>query len=518
MNARYPDATAAEISREEVCIICREEMRPWPAQNQRQDGAVPAGQVDQNVATSRIDERSRPKKLPCGHILHFGCLRSWLERQQICPTCRRPVMVTDGAVQPTGNAAAVNAAPGQANDAGRLQRPHEAARNPAGPAPAAQGANGQNRGRVVNFGPFRIGFGMGQEDVFQNLAQQLHNGQAGQLQQPNTDGQGDNARRQQIGLGMGFGRVQRPEAQQGIGDGPLSDQSPYQSEIQHLEQQINDEIATLRASADQLRLVQTLQGELIRLRQVQADPGRAVAGSFNPTPWAGPEFRPNLVPGQAHVGTPQQSAMGSGHPGLPPNMTLPPGWSILPLTRVDAAVVGQQAAPMASVRSLPTMRTPSASTSPNAPTPSSSTVNGRRDQASASNQQASDTTPFQGSQSTKIGIEESREPLSTTKTSNDPSSKIPAVQSATGPAPVHESRPDSVAHAHHEEPAISTTSIPSWGSTPSQAGVDQAIKENGSTGPANVLTNQNQPSSTESHQSKGKAKAASVEDFLDDAR
>ena len=27
-----------------------------------------------------------PKKLPCGHIFHFQCLRSWLERQQSCPT------------------------------------------------------------------------------------------------------------------------------------------------------------------------------------------------------------------------------------------------------------------------------------------------------------------------------------------------------------------------------------------------------------------------------------------------
>jgi HRD ubiquitin ligase complex, ER membrane component len=29
MNERYPDATAEDISREDVCIICREEMIPW---------------------------------------------------------------------------------------------------------------------------------------------------------------------------------------------------------------------------------------------------------------------------------------------------------------------------------------------------------------------------------------------------------------------------------------------------------------------------------------------------------
>src|SRR5699024_11382052 len=85
MNERYPDATTEEVAREDVCIICREEMAPWqpPA-----DQAVPG----RPAGTPRIPERLRPKKLPCGHILHFACLRSWLERQQNCPTCRRPVI------------------------------------------------------------------------------------------------------------------------------------------------------------------------------------------------------------------------------------------------------------------------------------------------------------------------------------------------------------------------------------------------------------------------------------------
>lgn len=61
MNERYPDATQEEISRSDrICIICREEMRD-------------------------------AKKLPCGHLFHFRCLRSWLERQQACPTCRRSI-------------------------------------------------------------------------------------------------------------------------------------------------------------------------------------------------------------------------------------------------------------------------------------------------------------------------------------------------------------------------------------------------------------------------------------------
>eukprot|EP00276_Gloeochaete_wittrockiana_P002886 CAMPEP_0184675336 /NCGR_PEP_ID=MMETSP0308-20130426/87735_1 /TAXON_ID=38269 /ORGANISM="Gloeochaete witrockiana, Strain SAG 46.84" /LENGTH=554 /DNA_ID=CAMNT_0027123033 /DNA_START=159 /DNA_END=1823 /DNA_ORIENTATION=- len=61
MNERFPDATPEELDRSDrICIICREEM---------------------TVA----------KRLPCSHLFHLHCLRSWLERQQSCPTCRTPV-------------------------------------------------------------------------------------------------------------------------------------------------------------------------------------------------------------------------------------------------------------------------------------------------------------------------------------------------------------------------------------------------------------------------------------------
>ncbi|KAJ7557314.1 hypothetical protein O6H91_05G121400 [Diphasiastrum complanatum] len=66
MNERFPDASAEELGRSDAtCIICREEMLA-------------------------------AKKLPCGHLFHVHCLRSWLERQQTCPTCRSPVLATEG--------------------------------------------------------------------------------------------------------------------------------------------------------------------------------------------------------------------------------------------------------------------------------------------------------------------------------------------------------------------------------------------------------------------------------------
>ncbi|CAN1353809.1 ERAD-associated E3 ubiquitin-protein ligase HRD1A [Linum perenne] len=62
MNDRFPDATPEELDvSDATCIICREEM-------------------------------TTAKKLVCGHLFHVHCLRSWLERQHTCPTCRAPVV------------------------------------------------------------------------------------------------------------------------------------------------------------------------------------------------------------------------------------------------------------------------------------------------------------------------------------------------------------------------------------------------------------------------------------------
>lgn len=64
MNTVYPDATAEELRQgDNVCIICREEMHGVGA-----------------------------KKLPCNHIFHASCLRSWFQRQQTCPTCRLDIL------------------------------------------------------------------------------------------------------------------------------------------------------------------------------------------------------------------------------------------------------------------------------------------------------------------------------------------------------------------------------------------------------------------------------------------
>lgn len=71
MNTVFPTVTSADLeSADTVCIICREEMVAGP------DGGA--------------------KKLPCSHLFHAACLRSWFQRQQTCPTCRMDILRAGG--------------------------------------------------------------------------------------------------------------------------------------------------------------------------------------------------------------------------------------------------------------------------------------------------------------------------------------------------------------------------------------------------------------------------------------
>lgn len=90
MDRRYPDATEAELVEmsDRTCIICREEMhsRAAPAPAAAAADHAANGAPQQPPQSPADGPNMTPKKLPCGHIFHFQCLRSWLERQQSCPT------------------------------------------------------------------------------------------------------------------------------------------------------------------------------------------------------------------------------------------------------------------------------------------------------------------------------------------------------------------------------------------------------------------------------------------------
>ena len=322
MNERYPDATAEEISREDVCIICREEMHPW-----RQPGAA-------NGQTPRIvSERLRPKKLPCGHLLHFACLRSWLERQQNCPTCRRPVAPAGGNHQ--GNAQA-GAAPNGRGHAGVPGQQPNLALNQADGAHAEGPGEARPRAWFLNLGPVRIGFGAGRGDIVQNLVQQMQ-----QDGQPGHGGPAPNPNPapveapQPLGFSFGFGR--RPAQTQ-------FNHQDVQLQLLQLEQQILQEINGLMATAEQLNVVRLLQGELARLRAGHANQNQAQATTttntnahvptttLSPTPTLFTSHTPG--PTQHRFSSHSQPMLQAGDARLPEGLTLPPGWTIVPLQRV----------------------------------------------------------------------------------------------------------------------------------------------------------------------------------------
>lgn len=86
INAQYSDATTEQVVQAKECAICWEIMWIW-----RRDHAVGAPTDGRYTRAACRKQASRPKRLPCGHVFHFGCLQRWFERQPVCPLCRSPV-------------------------------------------------------------------------------------------------------------------------------------------------------------------------------------------------------------------------------------------------------------------------------------------------------------------------------------------------------------------------------------------------------------------------------------------
>ncbi|KAF2685956.1 hypothetical protein K458DRAFT_430632 [Lentithecium fluviatile CBS 122367] len=378
MNVRYPDATAEELERENTCIVCREEMRPW--QQPGADGARPG---------RRVDERQRAKKLPCGHILHFGCLRSWLERQQVCPTCRRPVLTQASA--PTNPQNPAN--PGQQNPPNPQQLAAGAFRGNFGnvqpPAPgqaaqapqqAAQGGQ-QNRPvgnlRVFNFGPIRIALGnMRLPPPNQQGNANNNNNVIANLQQQLAQNQNRNQHQiQQLLPGHG----QLPAINLPVPAIPgAAPQHPadIQSDILRIQHNIIESLRQLNAQQDQLTYIHALLADLNRLQQAS---GAAAAGQELPP--IAPLNSQHVI----HPITPQAyfangPVLRQGDAGLPEGVVLPEGWTLRPMAlaprpgnAASQPSAGISTSTVASASSLPraepSTAQPSTSTGPHA-TPS----------------------------------------------------------------------------------------------------------------------------------------------------
>ncbi|KAL2037341.1 hypothetical protein N7G274_009826 [Stereocaulon virgatum] len=493
MNARYPDATAEEVTREDVCIICREDMRPWQQSNAPEPhrpenvGAAPA-------ATPVVDERLRPKKLPCGHILHFACLRSWLERQQNCPTCRRPVLVTGRTAR--------NQEQHPANQNGRAQ---PQANQPQVPLPLQgnlpQPVVAQN---VFNLGPLRIAFG----------ARQIH----GHPPQANNDHPPHNQQgqlplaAQMPHVANAFG-IQRQAP--GVQTRTFANFTPtnLQSHIHQLEQQLTREINGLRVQQSQLQLVRALQGELTRLRIAHMNPDT----NLNVAPTNQSRYTDTLpqafYPGNSFSPISQQQSLGTGHPSLPAGITLPPGWTVLPLQRLDderstnrtqTGITGSSDPQAQSLDSNSV--SPSASTKP----PSMAQLH----------HSYTTEVPIPESSSSKSGVtpERSEAGNGTSKSASgfrgDPSTNILIPNSGLNDGTKAESYEQHVDGAADSSIAVIPPQIPQWGSSTDIASANRSQEPKTPEGIDE--SGRAVESMAESTQSKGKGKASTVEDFTED--
>ncbi|KAL8722926.1 MAG: hypothetical protein Q9225_000696 [Loekoesia sp. 1 TL-2023] len=269
MNARYPDATAEEILREDVCIICRENMTAWP------DSTTHQGMEATHPDNQPLDERQRAKRLPCGHLLHFACLRSWLERQQICPTCRTPV-IRNAPEPPNPNQAAGPAVQGE----------------PRAINPPAGGPH------TYTFGPFRLVFG---------------------ARPVNQDGQLNP---------LAAGDARNPTEAILTRNSPTLSSVGVQAQLNQIEQHIAREISTLNHMSDQLQLLRALQSELARLRISQGVPGNLAPGSNY-------QYRQmSYPPPQQILQAYRQVPLGQGTQDFPAGLTIPENWTLHALHRI----------------------------------------------------------------------------------------------------------------------------------------------------------------------------------------
>ena len=356
MNTRYPDATQEDLSRDNICIVCREEMRPWT-----QPG------VDGVQSGRRMDERQRPKKLPCGHILHFSCLRSWLERQQMCPTCRRPVLgETAQPTQPDGpaNPAPQNQqnpqnAPFQGGLRGFL--PGDAQQAPANQAqPDAPGPQGgqQNRPagnmRVFNFGPFRIALGnlrlpaeqAGNHNNMRNAIDQFRQ-QAMAGQPPQNLAQPQQAQNYTQSLSSSTATI-LPADQ--MASSLAQQPTDIRYDILRIQQHIVHQLRQLNVQNEQLEVTSRLLVELNRLNALSTT-GHQSAPVAPSEPQSGSSFTPEAYFARSQV-------LRQGDAGVPEGLTLPEGWTLRPMGLVAQTAQENVPVPSQHPQSMPATAVP----------------------------------------------------------------------------------------------------------------------------------------------------------------
>jgi len=336
---------------------------------------------------------------------------------------------------------------------------------------------GRNRARVINLGPLRIGFGAGGGNLIDDLAQRLHNGEqrppAGQP--ANADG------RQQFGFGFGFGRRPNPQPPPQT----ASTSAPMQAQLDQIERSLQQQISSLRMANNELHVVRMLNIELLRLRNLQANASNNEAGMSHhghpvPLPMLGQGQLPHLgyQPPPTLLSNHAQQSLSSESDALPEGVTLPPGWTLMPLQRYEGAsrsIWNSSGAPLAQ---------PVTTSVPPAVQP------------------ANISPPSDPSTGTTEGLSLNSVPMASVSNGT-------AVSPAESPA------------ANGIRPPQTAPSLPSWGSAPAQVNGGDATEPRTDVagfrnGQESSEVTDSVAASSEGAAEKGKGKVATAEDLVDD--
>lgn len=520
MNIRYEDATVEDIRREDTCIICREDMRPWSVTNPQAPPVLPGALPPARPAAS-TNEKTRPKKLPCGHILHLGCLKSWLERQQVCPTCRRPV--DSPPVQAPGTAA------NNGNPAAPAPQPNVPGQQN-GPQPAPPRAPGRGM-RMLNIGPLRVGFGQANLRDFQQMGAP----QAGQDNDPGP---------RVYGLELGFPR--RAQPQPAVPNSSTTTTTipatAIPEHLQQIEQQIAAQIRNLQATQQELQIVQLLQTELARLRLSRNGAAEPLFPAV-PTPHTAHQSSRHAAPlaqMQRHRAPANPVAIPAESADLPPGVTIPEGWSLLPLQRLDSVAnvtvsqPGSVARPAPNSATAPTATTQQGSVAGSAvnsapvtlPTNTSRVVNPHVDNLSTPPTVAQEEVHLASAGSSSTSALQIQSSTPADQTSASEHTTLPKISTTSSVLPTTDVQ---------NEPST----LPNWGSSqlfsnPSQSSTEteasgpststpysQGLASGSKVVPSTASTNESGEGSEGSEGSetkeKGKAKAVTMEETEDEA-
>ncbi|CCE63729.1 hypothetical protein TPHA_0F02480 [Tetrapisispora phaffii CBS 4417] len=102
LDEKLPTVSLEELksSDNDMCIVCMDSLINIDFNSTEE---TENKEKEEQIYNAAIHSKQKPKKLPCCHILHLGCLKNWMERSQTCPICRLSVFDSNGNILPFNN-------------------------------------------------------------------------------------------------------------------------------------------------------------------------------------------------------------------------------------------------------------------------------------------------------------------------------------------------------------------------------------------------------------------------------